>query len=175
MLECYLQITNQTFTLSNTLALKNQRIVTLFIGALWSNKFVQKNIEKKCEWIRIFIKILNSSELTQYLSAHWVDTTPSAIKKYFDPYAKQFEEMELLAIIVWIPSYNTVIYVVSDAEWQQPGHDSTDDLIDQIISILMQSHSWQQYRETHEMPILDDASQTVLPLKFPTKDGLKIQ
>jgi len=96
LFECYLQITNQTFILATTSSLKNQRTVATFIGALWSSKLIRKDIQKRCEWIRIFIKILNSSKLTQYLSAHWINTYPSAIKKYFDLYAKKFEEMPLM-------------------------------------------------------------------------------
>jgi len=69
------------------------------------------------------------------------------------------------SVYAYIPSYNTVIYVAGD--YVNNERDYVGDLMNQILSILLQSHSWQKYRETHEMTPIDASQLNVTIIKFP--------
>lgn len=95
LFECYLQITKQEFISPKSIDSQFNYTITLFIGALWSNKFFNAKVGRRYELTKLFMLLLDELKISQFLSISLSTEKLNGIKKYSGNWIKLFEDMIL--------------------------------------------------------------------------------
>ena len=95
LFECYLQITKQEFIFPNATNSEFDYTISVFIGALWSNKFFDSKVGRRYELTKLFMLLLDELKISRFLFINLSDEKLNEVKKYSDNWIKLFEDMIL--------------------------------------------------------------------------------